>query len=102
LKRTHRRPCRRRRRITNPAVAVEILSPSTEAYATGEKLRHYQQIQSLSHILLVAHDAIRIDVWTRTNADWTKKSYGPGDSAELSSVGCTLDVDGVFHDPLSA
>src|SRR5437773_8378838 len=33
---------------TNPAVVVEVLSPSAEQYDRGEKLRQYQQIASLS------------------------------------------------------
>ena len=31
----------------NPKVLVEILSPSTEAYDRGDKLTHYQTIESL-------------------------------------------------------
>ncbi len=42
--------------ILNPAVVVEVLSPSTEKYDRGVKFRHYEQIPSLREIVLVAQD----------------------------------------------
>lgn len=87
---------------TNPAVVVEILSPSTEQYDPGEKLRQYQQIASLFHVVLVSHDEKRIDVWSRGDEGWNVVSARPGESAELDGVGCRLDVDDVYRDPLSA
>ena len=68
---------------TNPAVVVEILSPSTEQYDRGEKLRHYQQISSLSHVVLVAHDEKRIDVWSRSEHGWSFASATSGERAAL-------------------
>jgi Uma2 family endonuclease len=48
--------------IVNPTLVVEVLSPSTEEYDRGEKLAQYQRIASLRHIVLVAHDAPRIEI----------------------------------------
>jgi len=87
--------------VTNPTVVVEILSPSTAEYDRGEKLREYQGMPSLEHIVHVAHEAVRIDVWTRVGAAWSADSYGPGERALLSAIECTLDVDAVFRDPLA-
>lgn len=86
---------------TNPAVVVEILSPSTEQYDRGEKLRQYQQVPSLSHIVLVAHDEKRIDVWSRSDAGWSVGVVRAGERTVLDGVGCALDVDEVYRDPLS-
>ena len=86
---------------TNPAVVVEILSPSTEPYDRGEKLRQYQQITSLAHVVLVSHDEKRIDVWTRGRDGWSAASAAPGERAVLHAIGCTLDVNDVYRDPLS-
>jgi Uma2 family endonuclease len=88
--------------VTNPAVLVEVLSPSTAEYDTGEKLRHYQQIQSVAHVVLVAHDGVRIDVWSRAGEGWASQSYGPHETVQLPAIGCLLDVDSTFRDPLSA
>jgi Uma2 family endonuclease len=93
---------------TNPKVVVEVMSPSTAEYDRDEKLRQYQQIDTLAHIVLVAHDAVRIDVFTRRGEGrqgaegWTMRSFGPGSLAELAAIECTLDVDSIFRDPLAA
>jgi Uma2 family endonuclease len=87
---------------TNPAVAVEILSPSTEQYDREAKLRQYQTIPSVQHVVLVAHDERRIDVWSRHGDDWSVTTARQGEQANLPGIGCTLDVDDVYRDPLGA
>lgn len=86
--------------VTNPTVVVEVLSPSTAEYDRSDKLRHYQTIPSLEHIVLVAHDAPQIEVWSRTANGFALASAGAGQSAELAAIGCRLSVDAVFLDPL--
>jgi Uma2 family endonuclease len=88
--------------ITNPVVVVEVLSPSTADYDRGDKLRHYQTIPSLKHVVLVAYDAPQIAVWTRDAAGGTNATFEGGDRAELAAIACVLDVDSVFRDPLAA
>ena len=46
----------RRDVLLNPAVVIEVLSPSTEAYDRGAKFRQYEQVPSLREIVLVAQD----------------------------------------------
>ena len=88
--------------VTNPAVVVEVQSPSTAEYDAGEKLSHYRAIASIEHVVLVAHDAQRIDVWSREAAgEFTLRSYGPSDAAALPAIGCALDVGEIYRDPLS-
>jgi Uma2 family endonuclease len=88
--------------IVNPVVLVEVLSPGTAEYDSGEKLEHYKQIESLREVLLVAHGVRRIDVVRRqANGNWITLSAGSGESLELESIGCTLSVDAVYRDPLS-
>ena len=40
--------------LTNPALIVEVLSPSTEAYDRGDKFTRYKSIPSFGEYLLVA------------------------------------------------
>jgi Uma2 family endonuclease len=88
--------------ITNPVVLVEVLSPSTEDYDRGEKLAQYQSIEALREVVLVAHDRRYIDVVRRqASGEWTTTGYGPGESLELASIGCTLAVDAIYRDPLA-
>ncbi len=87
---------------TNPAVVVEILSPSTEQYGRGEKLRQYQELASLLHVVLVSYDEKRIDVWSRNEAGWALTTANAGGRVRLDGIGCALDVDEVYRDPLNA
>ncbi|HSU40855.1 MAG TPA: Uma2 family endonuclease [Polyangiaceae bacterium] len=86
---------------TNPSVVVEILSPSTEHYDRGEKLRQYQQLASLLHVVLLAHDERRIDVWSRSETGWVVTTAKAGDRVRLDGIGCALTVDDVYRDPLN-
>jgi Uma2 family endonuclease len=42
--------------LLNPAVLIEVLSPSTEKYDRGAKFRQYQQLPSLKEYVLVSQD----------------------------------------------
>jgi Uma2 family endonuclease len=87
--------------IVNPVLLVEVLSPSTEQHDRGEKLEAYKQLPSVVEVVFVAHDQ-RIDVWVRDEGGaWRLASYSIGKTARLSSLGCDLDVDDVYADPLA-
>lgn len=84
----------------NPKLVVEVLSPSTAAYDKGEKLSHYQRIETLEEVVLVAHDERRVDVWRREPDGWKLHTVHDG-TAELSLLGCSLPLDEVYRDPLA-
>jgi Uma2 family endonuclease len=87
---------------TNPRVIVEVLSPSTEDYDRGEKLSHYQAIESLQEVVLVAHDRHEIEVVRREpGGTWSRHVYGPGQAARLTALSCDLAVAEVYRDPLA-
>ena len=92
----------KRHTIVNPRILVEVLSPSTEAYDRGEKLRQYQQIPSVEEIVLVAHDRPEIEVVRREpDGTWSRRVARAGELAKLSSVECDLPVSEVYRDPLA-
>lgn len=83
--------------VTNPALVVEVLSPSTEDYDRTEKREHYQRMPALREYVLVAQDQRRIEVWRReASGAWVHASFGPGERVELASVGAAIDVDGLY------
>lgn len=86
--------------VTNPTAVVEVLSPSTEDHDRGEKLRQYQGIVSLRYVVLVHHDRIQLDVWSRDGMIWTERSFRAGERATLHALGCELDVAALYRDPL--
>ena len=83
--------------LTNPIVIVEVLSKSTEAYDRGEKFHQYRRIPSLQEYVLVSQGVNRIEQFTRTAEGWVLRSAGPGESLQLTSVGCVLQVDSVYE-----
>jgi Uma2 family endonuclease len=80
--------------VLNPAVIIEVLSPSTEAYDRGRKFEQYQQIDSLRQYLLLAQDHMRADLYTRQSAGgWLLLSFTQAeDFIGLESVGCKLSL----------
>ena len=87
--------------VLNPRVLFEVLSPSTEEYDRTEKLAHYQRIESLREVVLVAQTARRIEIWRRSKSgDWGKDEHLSG-AAVLASIDVTLPFDDVYRDPLA-
>lgn len=83
---------------TNPRVLVEVLNPSTEKYDRGAKLQHYQQIESLHEVVLVAHDRREIEVVRRAaGGSWMHERAGDNESVRLASIGAQLAVDDVYR-----
>lgn len=80
--------------ITNPAVLVEVLSPSTESRDRGEKFEIYKLISSLREYVLVSQDEGRIEVRRRDERGWSCEVAGPADSIIIH--GRTLAVAAIY------
>ncbi|HYN78257.1 MAG TPA: Uma2 family endonuclease [Lamprocystis sp. (in: g-proteobacteria)] len=88
----------RRDVLMNPALIVEVLSNSTEAYDRGQKFRNYQQIPTLRDYLLVAQYQVRVEHYARGPDDrWglTPCTALP-ETLTLDSVGGTLALAEVY------
>ena len=86
--------------ITNPAVIIEILSPSTEAYDRGEKFASYQQGDSLQEYVLVAQDRLSVEHYRRQREDnvWLYERLDRSDSRlRLTSVGCDVALSDIYE-----
>jgi Uma2 family endonuclease len=82
--------------LTNPAVLVEVTSPSTEEYDRGAKLSHYQQLPSLRAVLLVSHAEPRVTVVERVEGAWRTTDFRGGEVLRVLSPALELDVDAIF------
>jgi len=92
--------------LTNPAVIIEVLSPSTESYDRGRKFRHYQTLDSLREYLLISQDRPKIEHFLRED---DREHWRPtvvtdlAASITLPSIGCQLELseiyDGVLFEP---
>lgn len=89
--------------LTNPVLLVEVLSPSTEDYDRGEKLRHYQELPSLEAVLLVAHDRRCVTAVVRDRGRWTVTDHVEGDVIELARPALVLPVRDIYRplDPIA-
>jgi Uma2 family endonuclease len=88
----------RRDIILNPALVIEVLSPSTEAFDRGPKFKAYQSIESLKEYLLVAQDRPFIEQFVRSETGkWEyAAAIGLESSLTLPSIECTLNLAAVY------
>ena len=84
--------------LLNPAVIVEVLSPSTEGHDRGLKFHRYGQIESLKEYVLVSQDMPRVEVFRRRdNGDWLFSEYfGLNAVCRLESLDCAIPLAGIF------
>jgi len=84
--------------VLNPRVAVEVLSPSTEAYDRGKKLQRYLQIPSLEEYVLIAQAEPSIDTYFRhPDGSWTfSVAYGLDATVTLRSLGVSVPLGEVY------
>jgi Uma2 family endonuclease len=62
--------------IANPTVIVEVLSDATELFDRGEKFRGYRAVPSVIDYVLVAHNRVRVEHYTRGPEDFELGSEG--------------------------
>jgi Uma2 family endonuclease len=82
--------------VINPAVLVEVLSPSTIDYDLGEKCAQYKQIPTTRAIVHVWQDQRRIAIHERKDDSWHTRVFGPGETASVDALGCRIDVDTLY------
>lgn len=86
----------------NPALIVEVLSETTEAYDRGAKASHYRRIESLREYVLVAQTEPLVEVYRRNERGrWELAVEARDGKAELSSLGVSLDVAELYANPLA-
>ena len=83
--------------VSNPAVLVEVLSPSTEAWDRGGKFALYATLASLRHYVLVAQDCWRVEHYRREDdGSWRLTVHGPGEHVFLDTIEARIEVDELY------
>jgi len=84
--------------LLNPAVIFEVVSPSTEFYDRGVKFRRYREIESLTDYILVDQGQIRIEQFTRADANTlTLHDYQRAeDVLRIASIGVSLPLAAIY------
>ena len=84
--------------LLNPVVIFEVLSPSTEGYDRGLKFQSYRTLASLRDYILVDQSSVRIEHYTRGEADtWTLRDcQSLEDDLVIDSLGVTLALRRIY------
>jgi Uma2 family endonuclease len=93
--------------LLNPAVLVEVLSPSTEAHDRGLKFARYQTLESLQEYVLVSQTEPRVETYRRQpDHKWLySETRGLDAICRFDSLTCEIPLseiyDRVHFDPQS-
>lgn len=86
--------------LVNPALIIEVLSPSTEAFDRGDKFTYYKSIASFSEYILVAQHRPHVSQFVRQeNGVWTFMEFNDlAESVRCASVPCVLALNEIYRD----
>jgi Uma2 family endonuclease len=86
--------------LVNPALIVEVLSSSTEAFDRGDKFTYYKSIASFSEYILVAQHRPHVSQFVRQeNGVWTFMEFNDrAESVRCASVPCVLALNEIYRD----
>jgi Uma2 family endonuclease len=81
------------RKVDDPVLVVEVLSPSTMADDRGYKFTRYVTIPALQQILFVYPEEARVESWTRGDEEWALQVIqGLNAAVPILSLGETLPM----------
>lgn len=82
----------------NPAVVIEVLSPSTRKVDRFTKLEEYRRHPTLRHILLIDPDAAAAKLYSRVDGDeWTDATLiGHEACVELAAIEVELPLGALY------
>ena len=84
--------------VLNPALILEVLSPSTEAYDRGFKFAQYRTLESLQEYGLVSQSEPRVEIFRRQpSGGWLlSESAGMEASCRFDSVTCAIALKDIY------
>ncbi len=82
-----------------PAVLIEILSPSTRNYDRGTKFKLYRDIPSLKEYVLVDSEAVSVEIFRLNESGyWQLEEYKKHDQfLHIHTVGFDLSLDELYR-----
>lgn len=90
----------RRQEKEDPALIVEVLSPTTEAYDRGRKFEAYRRFSGLRTVLFVRQDRPQVECYTRQDDGGWLLSEASGDAGAIAlpAVGFALALAELYRD----
>ena len=86
--------------VTEPALIIEVLSPSTEARDRLDKRVAYQSLKSLQEYALIAQDKVSVEIIRRIPDGWEVERCSHGDILQFRSMNFTCPVEAIYEDVL--
>jgi Uma2 family endonuclease len=88
--------------VAEPAIIVEVLSPSTAATDLNRKIPDYRTIPSVEDILVLSSTECRVEHWHRAEDGWRVHDFRGAGEIELQSFAITISVARLYQDLLDA
>jgi Uma2 family endonuclease len=82
--------------VQNPTLIVEVLSPSTERWDQGGKLRSYRALPSVQAVLLVASAHRSAELYQRDRDSWRLVDPDAEGRLTIEAVGATLSMADLY------
>lgn len=88
-----------RRRLLNPALIVEVISESSEAYDRGEKFQKYRSLESFREYMLIDSRRYAVECWYRQDEKvWRIDSaFAREESVYLHTLDMRLPLEEVYR-----
>ena len=84
--------------LLNPAVVVEVLSPSTEARDRGEKFAQYRQLESLHEYILISQESVHVEHYLRQGTQWLLTEFRDRDDVlPIAAADCELSLQHIYR-----
>ena len=81
--------------VAEPAIIIEVMSPSSEIDDTGRKWFSYRKIPSLRHYLVLSQDERVVQVHSRAGELWRERFVSAG-ALELDDPPVRLEIAAVY------
>lgn len=85
--------------LVNPALIVEVLSNSTEAFDLNEKFTYYKSIKSFNEYLLITQTQPHAVLFTKQGENaWLHREFNDlNDKIYLSSLDCEISLKEIYE-----
>ncbi len=85
------------KKLTNPIVVIEVLSPSTEKRDRSAKFKVYKSLTTVQEYVLIGSEYQAVEVHRREGTFWRQYHYQAGDTIELTSIGVSFSFDALYR-----
>ncbi len=87
------------RLLLNPALVIEVTSPSSIDFDRGSKRELYGAIASVQAYLVVDQHRAQVELYSRSESGWHLQTYSDlEDSVPLEALNCSLPMREIYRD----